>query len=32
MDILCAAAADGRLIMTEVDERAGAALSARTLA
>jgi hypothetical protein len=31
VDILCAAAADGRLTMTELDERLGAALSARTL-
>jgi Domain of unknown function (DUF1707) len=31
VDILCAAAADGRLTMTELDERTGAALSARTL-
>ena len=30
MDILCAAAADGRLTMTELDERTGAALTART--
>lgn len=32
VDILCAAAADGRLTMTELDERAGAALTARTVA
>ena len=32
VDILCAAAADGRLTMTELDERLGAALSARTRA
>ena len=31
VDILCAAAADGRLTMTELDERVGAALTARTL-
>ena len=31
VDILCAAAADGRLTMTELDERAGSALTARTL-
>jgi hypothetical protein len=31
VDILCASAADGRLTMTELDERLGAALSARTL-
>jgi hypothetical protein len=31
VDILCAAAADGRLTMTELDERVGSALSARTL-
>jgi Domain of unknown function (DUF1707) len=30
-DILCAAAADGRLTMTELDERAGSALTAQTL-
>jgi Domain of unknown function (DUF1707) len=30
VDILCAAAADGRLTMTELDERAGSALTART--
>jgi hypothetical protein len=30
VDILCAAAADGRLTMTELDERTGAALTART--
>jgi hypothetical protein len=32
VDILCAAAADGRLTMTELDERAGFALTARTRA
>jgi hypothetical protein len=32
VDILCAAAADGRLTMTELDERVGSALTARTLA
>ena len=31
MDILCAAAADGRLTMTELDERVRSALTARTL-
>jgi hypothetical protein len=31
VDILCAAAADGRLTMTELDERVGPALTARTL-
>jgi hypothetical protein len=31
VDILCAAAADGRLTMTELDERVGSALAARTL-
>jgi hypothetical protein len=31
VDILCAAAADGRLTMTELEERAGSALTARTL-
>jgi hypothetical protein len=31
VDILCAAAADGRLTLAELDERAGAALSARTI-
>jgi Domain of unknown function (DUF1707) len=31
VDILCAAAADGRLTMTELDERVGSALIARTL-
>jgi Domain of unknown function (DUF1707) len=31
VDILCAAAADGRLSMTELDERVGSALTARTL-
>jgi Domain of unknown function (DUF1707) len=31
VDILCAAAADGRLTMTELDERVGSALTARTL-
>ncbi len=30
VDILCAAAADGRLTMTELDERAESALTART--
>jgi len=30
VDILCAAAADGRLTMTELDERVGCALTART--
>ena len=30
VDILCAAAADGRLTMTELDERVGSALTART--
>jgi uncharacterized protein DUF1707 len=30
VDILCAAAADGRLTMKELDERAGSALTART--
>jgi len=30
VDILCAAAAEGRLTLAELDERAGAALSART--
>ena len=29
--ILCAAAVDGRLTMTELDERVGSALTARTL-
>ncbi len=32
VDILCAAVAEGRLTMTELDERLGTALSARTLA
>jgi hypothetical protein len=32
VDILCAAAADGRLTMTELDERVEAALTARTVA
>ncbi len=32
VDILCAAAADGRLTMTELDERLGSALTARTTA
>jgi hypothetical protein len=31
VDILCAAAADGRLTMTELDGRVGSALTARTL-
>ena len=31
VDILCAAAADGRLTMTELDERVGSALTARTV-
>ena len=31
VDILCAAAADGRLTMTELDQRVGSALTARTL-
>ena len=31
VDILCAAAADGRLTMTELDERLGSALTARTV-
>jgi hypothetical protein len=31
LDVLCAAAGDGRLTLLELDERAGAALSARTL-
>ena len=31
VDILCAAAADGRLTMTELDERVGSALTAPTL-
>ena len=31
VDILCAPAADGRLTMTELDERVGSALTARTL-
>jgi hypothetical protein len=31
VDILCAAAADGRLTLTELEDRAEAALSARTL-
>lgn len=31
VDILCAATADGRLTMTELDERVGSALTARTL-
>lgn len=31
MDILCAAVADGRLTLAELQERVGAALSARTL-
>lgn len=31
VDILCAAAADGRLTMTELDERVGSALTARTI-
>jgi hypothetical protein len=30
VDVLCAAAADGRLTMTELDERVGSALTART--
>jgi hypothetical protein len=30
VDILCAAVAEGRLTLTELDERVGAALSART--
>ena len=30
VDIFCAAAADGRLTMTELDERVGSALTART--
>ncbi|MGD0702559.1 MAG: DUF1707 domain-containing protein [Trebonia sp.] len=30
VDILCAAASDGRLTLAELDERVGAALSART--
>jgi hypothetical protein len=30
VDILCAAVAEGRLTLAELDERAGAALSART--
>jgi hypothetical protein len=30
VDILCAGAADGRLTMTELDERVGSALTART--
>ena len=32
VDILCAAVGDGRLTLAELEERAGAALSARTLA
>jgi Domain of unknown function (DUF1707) len=32
VDILCAAVGDGRLTLTELDERVGAALSARTVA
>jgi hypothetical protein len=32
VDILCAAVGDGRLTLAELDERVGAALSARTLA
>jgi hypothetical protein len=31
VDILCAAAADGRLTMTELDERVGSALTTRTI-
>ena len=31
VDILCAAAADGRLTMTELDKRVGSALPARTI-
>jgi hypothetical protein len=31
VDMLCAAVADGRLTLSELDERVGAALSARTL-
>jgi Domain of unknown function (DUF1707) len=31
VDILCAAVAEGRLTLAELDERAGAALSARTI-
>ena len=31
VDILCAAAADGRLTMSELDERVGSALTARTI-
>jgi Domain of unknown function (DUF1707) len=31
VDILCAATADGRLTMTELDERVGSALTARTI-
>jgi DUF1707 SHOCT-like domain len=31
VDILCAAAADGRLTMPELDERVGSALTARTI-
>jgi hypothetical protein len=31
VDILCAAVAEGRLTLTELDERVGAALSARTI-
>jgi hypothetical protein len=31
VDILCAAAADGRLTMTELDKRVGSALTARTI-
>ena len=31
VDILCAAVANGRLTMTELDERVGSALTARTL-
>lgn len=31
VDILCAAVAEGRLTLDELDERAGAALSARTI-
>jgi Domain of unknown function (DUF1707) len=31
VDILCAAVAEGRLTLTELDQRVGAALSARTI-
>jgi len=31
MDILCAAVAEGRLTLTELDEHVGAALSARAI-